>query len=455
MLTVADLTAALPDCRVAPPTGVARPEAFGRVVVDSREAGPGDLFVALPGSRTDGRHFITHALARGAGGVLTAAAPSSPVAAWWFRVSDPMDALQRCAAWNRDRCHPQVAAVTGSVGKTSTKDAIAALLSRRFRVLASAGNRNTEIGLPLTLLDLAPGHQHLVLEMGMYQRGDIALLCRLARPQVGVVTNVGPTHLARLGSMEAIAHAKAELVEALPPEGVAVLNVDDTVVAGFAARTAARAVTFGLDPAADCRAANVLSRGLEGLDFTLTWQGRSAAVTLNLAGRHHVHTALAAAAAALASGMSFDDVVAGLPGLDGGDRLRVRTTPGGVVVLDDSYNASPVSMKAALDLLGETPGRHVAVLGDMMELGEHEDAGHREVGRHLAGRAHCLVAVGTRAGIIAEAARAAGVPWVQHVPEKEAALAALWALLRPGDHVLVKGSRSMALDRLAAALDLS
>jgi UDP-N-acetylmuramoyl-tripeptide--D-alanyl-D-alanine ligase len=347
----------------------------------------------------------------------------------------------------------QVVAVTGSVGKTSTKDAVASLLSTRFRVLRSTGNRNTEIGLPLALLDLQPVHQRAVLEMGMYQRGDIALLCRIAAPEVGVVTNVGPTHLARLGSLQTIADAKAELVEALPPGGVAVLNADDAVVAAFSARTAARVVTYGLAPGADCRGEAVVSRGLDGLAFTLVWEGRSAAVTTPLPGRHHVHTALAAAAAALVSGLSVEEVVAGLAGLPSGDRLRVHTARRGFVVLDDSYNASPVSMKAALDLLAETPGRHVAVLGDMMELGDQEGSGHREVGRHVAGRVDCLLAVGSRAQQIAEAARSAGVACVRHVEASTQALEVLRTALRPGDHVLVKGSRSMALDRLAAALD--
>lgn len=452
MLTLADITAALPEAQVTAPEGGDRPAGFVRVVVDSREASPGSLFVALPGTRTDGHRFIDEAIARGAGGVLAATGPAKRTA-WNIQVADPLAALQRLAAWHRSRSRVQVVAVTGSVGKTSTKDAVACLLGTRFRVLRSTGNRNTEIGLPLTLLELQSDHQHAALEMGMYQPGDIALLCRIAAPDVGVVTNVGPTHLARLGSLEAIADAKAELVEALPSSGAAVLNADDPLVVGFAARTAARVVTYGLAPSADCRGENVVSRGLDGLAFTMVWEGRASAVITSLPGRHHVHTALSAAAAALVSGLSLDDVVAGLAGLPSGDRLRVRTAPAGFVVLDDSYNASPVSMKAALDLLAETPGRHVAVLGDMMELGEQEGSGHREVGRHLAGRADCLLAVGSRAQQIAEAARSAGVAWVKHVDESTQALEVLRDALRPGDHVLVKGSRSMGLDRLAAALD--
>ncbi|MEK7216316.1 MAG: UDP-N-acetylmuramoyl-tripeptide--D-alanyl-D-alanine ligase, partial [Chloroflexota bacterium] len=379
MLTASRVTEALRSTLLGPVVGLPQALRFSRVVVDSREATPGVLFVALPGERTDGHRFIADAIARGATGILARAWPSEVPTenrtAVLFPVPDPLAALQQLARHHRATSALRLIGVTGSVGKTSTKDAIAGVLAQRYRVLPSGGNRNTEIGLPLSLLDIEPEHERAVLEMGMYQIGDIAQLCDIAHPQVGVVTNVGPTHLARLGSIARIAAAKAELVESLPSGGTAVLNADDSVVARFGERTRAAVVTYGLAPSAHCRAAGIESSGLDGLRFTLSWGSETIAVRTPLQGRHHVSTALAAAAVGLGEGLSMAEVALGLEGLTSTNRLRVRQGLNGAALLDDSYNASPTSMKAALDLLSETPGRHIAVLGDMFELGSEEAPG--------------------------------------------------------------------------------
>jgi UDP-N-acetylmuramoyl-tripeptide--D-alanyl-D-alanine ligase len=342
--------------------------------------------------------------------------------------------------------------VTGSLGKTTTKELAAALLAARYPVLKNEANYNNEIGLPLTLLELTHRHRRAVLEMAMRAQGEIRTLCEIARPEVGVVTNVGPSHQERLGSLEAIAAAKAELVESLPPHGVAVLNGDDPLVRTMAGRTKARPLLFGTSPAADVRATEIASRGLEGVSFRLHWQGESALARIRLPGRHNVANALAAAAVALADGMSPAEVADALEGAPVSSRIQVRRGRGGCTILDDTYNASPASMAAALDLLAELPGRRIAVLGDMRELGAAERESHLAAGRRAAETADVIHTVGEVAGIIAEAAREAGHDSTHHWSTKEEAGEALAADLRPDDVVLLKASRAMALETLLDAL---
>lgn len=413
--------------------------------------------MALRGERHDGHQFIAAALERGAAGVLARSLPQDlpprlRAQTVLFPVDDPLVALQTLAASWRDRFSARVIGVTGSVGKTSTKEALAGLLAQRYCVLKSTGNLNTEVGLPLVLLELTPAHQRLVLEMGMYDRGDIALLCRLARPSVGVVTNIGPSHLERLGSMERITDAKSELVESLPRDGVAILNADDARVAGLARRTCAHVISYGMGGEATCRAEQVESYGLDGIGFRLAWEGQARQVRTPLLGRHSVYTALAAAAVALTEGLSLDEVAQGLEGLDGANRIRVHRTPEGITVLDDTYNASPASAEAALRLLAELPGRRIAALGDMLELGSYEETGHRAVGRCAAASVDILYTIGPRARLIAEAAREQGLAAVTHWESRNEAARSLPSLVRDGDYVLVKGSRGMALEELVAAL---
>ena len=347
--------------------------------------------------------------------------------------------------------------MTGSVGKTTTKEAIAAVLSTRRRTLRNEGNLNNEIGLPLTLLRLRPEHEAAVLEMGMYAGGEIADLARLARPRIGVVTAVQPVHLSRLGSLDAIEAAKGELVEALPDGrsgGVAVLNADDERVARMASRTRARVVTYGFDRDAAVGAEEVASAGRAGMRFVLRAGRERIAATTRALGRHSVHNALAAAAVGLEAGLTLPEVAAGLiPGWSAPRRTEIREV-GGVTIVDDTYNASPASTIAALELLATLPGRHVAVLGEMLELGSEHTAGHRAVGRVAGERADLLVVVGAGANGIALAARARGLDKerILRVPDGEAAFELLRPRLVPGDTVLVKASRSVGLDRLVDRL---
>lgn len=456
-LTQRDVASGLAALLLESPQLPYPPQAFRRVVVDSRLAGDGDLFVALPGERVDGHAFIPDALRSGATGVLArrwpdGLPPEVRARTAFFPVADPLRALQHLAAAWRGRWPVRTVGVTGSVGKTSTKEAVAAVLSRRYCVLKSTGNLNTEIGLPLVLLQLNAQHQRAVLEMGMYDLGDIRLLCRMARPEIGVVTNIGPSHLERLGSMERIADAKAELVESLPPDGIAVLNADDPLVAALAHRTAARVVTYGRTPEADCHAAGVQPLGLDGLAFSLFWQGQQVHVRTPLLGAHSVYTCLAAAAAGLIEGLPLDGVGRALRDFRDGNRIQVRRLASGVTLLDDTYNASPSSMKAALALLAQTPGRRIAVLGDMLELGSYEEAGHLEVGRCAAAAAGLLVTVGPRGRLIARAAREAGLARVIEAEEPAEAAHLLRSLTRSGDFVLIKASRSMGLERIVDQL---
>jgi UDP-N-acetylmuramoyl-tripeptide--D-alanyl-D-alanine ligase len=428
----------------------------GGAAVDSRLVQPGNLFVALPGERTDGHRFIGAALAAGAAALLVreltdADAELARDRASAIVVPDTLRGLHAVAAAWRGRFSPIVVGVTGSIAKTSTKEAIAAVLSRRYTTLKSEGNANNEIGLPLTVMRLGFEHEAVVLEMGMYVGGEIADLAAIARPHIGVVTAVRGVHLSRIGTIDAIERAKAELVEALPADGVAVLNDDDPRVARMRSRTVARAIGYGLRPDADVHAEDVASAGLEGMVFTLvTPAGRVTAQTPAL-GRHGIHNGLAAAAVGLAVNLDLDLVVAGLrQGWSAPHRDQI-VRAGEVTILDDSYNASPASMIAALELLSTLPGRHVAVLGEMRELGEAHDRGHLEVGEAAARLADLVVVVGDAASGIATGAAPLGRA-VRAVPDREAALAALREELRPGDAILVKASRGAELDLIVGAL---
>jgi UDP-N-acetylmuramoyl-tripeptide--D-alanyl-D-alanine ligase len=371
-------------------------------------------------------------------------------------VRDALAALHAVAAAWRTRFSPLTVGITGSIAKTSTKDAVAAVMAARYETLRSEGNQNNEVGLPLTILRMGPEHEAAVVEMGMYVGGEIAQLAAIARPRLGVVTAVHGVHLSRIGSLDAIERAKGELVEALPPDGVAVLNADDERVRRMAARTRARTVTYGFSGRADVRAEDVRSLGPAGMEFRLLAPalGVDAPMRVPTLGRHAVHNALAAAAVGLHAGVSVDRIDAGLATVAASARRGELVAAGPITILDDSYNASPRSMRAALELLATLPGRHVAVLGEMYELGEGTEAGHREVGEIAAGLVDLLVVVGDEARPTAEAARTAGLAAgrVVEVADRATALHALRELLEPGDTVLVKASRGAELDLLVDAL---
>ncbi len=429
--------------------------------VDSRLVRPGDAFFALPGERTDGHRFLDAAVERGASAVVVSATVSPQQAdalaadgATLLHVPDTAAALRATAAAYRDRFEPLVIGITGSLAKTSTKEQIAEVLSERFQVLRNPANWNNEIGLPLTLLRLTADHEIAVLEMGLYTTGEIALLARLARPTIGVVTAVRGVHLSRAGSIDAIEAGKRELVEALPPSGWAVLNADDARVMGMADHTSASVLSYGFEPAADVGADDVRSLGVAGMQYRLRLPGGSYEVRSPVLGRHGIHNALAAAAVARCLGMSPEDIVAGLGRELAMPHRSQLVRAGAWTILDDSYNASPDAMLAALGLLFELPGRHIAVLGEMLELGDAAAAEHQRVGRHAAELADELVVVGEGAQGIADGAIAAGMDGshVAVVPDRDAALGLLLTELRDGDTVLVKASRGAALDLLVERL---
>lgn len=430
---------------------------FTRAVIDSRSAAPGDLFVGLPGERADGARFAADAVRRGASGVLVGAPPADAAAvegAALFVVDDPLAALQELgAAWRAALPATEVVGVTGNVGKTTTKLMAASVLSTRFRVQASELNYNNEIGVPLCLLELRPETERAVIEHGMYTTGEIALLCTWTRPRTGIVLNVGPVHLERAGSLEAIAHAKRELVQALRPDGHALLNIDDPAVAAMAPHTAAPVTRFGAGDAAGVRGTDLEPLGMDGFAFTLHARGERRRVRVPLPGAHLLPNVLAAAAAGLVEGIGVDTVCDALEALDVPLRLTVRALPGGVTLLDDTYNASPAATLAALDLLAEMPGRKLALLGDMLELGDLAEPSHDEVGRRAAGVADVLFTVGGLAARITRAARGGGLDAACHVGSKEAAAQALLGAVRPGDALLVKGSRALALESVVAELE--
>jgi UDP-N-acetylmuramoyl-tripeptide--D-alanyl-D-alanine ligase len=373
------------------------------------------------------------------------------------RVGNTLEAIQELGQqWRCKFPDLRTIGITGSVGKTTTKELAHTVLSQRFNTLKSEGNYNNEIGLPLTLLRLRPWHERAVLEMGMYTSGEISLLCDLALPQIGVVTMIGTVHMEWLGSIEAIAAAKQELVEALPaaPEGVAILNRDDDRVMAMADHTQARVFTYGLDSRADIWADNIRSMGLDGIHFSLHHGPESLNVQVPLLGRHSVHTALRASAIGLVEGLTWDEIVHGLQGLSSQLRLVAVPGPRNSILLDDTYNSSPESAVAALNLLADLDGRRVAVLGDMLELGPAEDMSHRLVGRRAKGVANVLVSVGDLGRLIGEEALLAGMQpdRVFFATDADEAISLLDGIIHSGDVILVKASRGIQLDRVVMAL---
>ena len=470
MLTLADIVEAL--------TGICPPwtnQVVTDALIDSRYTIPGSLFVALPGERVDGHDFVEDAFARGASfafvqrdisgdnpvlDLRVAASPDAvapPDAPLVIRVENTLQALQQVARFWRRKLNLRVIGITGSVGKSTTKELAAAVLEQRYSTLKNSGNLNNEIGLPLTILRLSEGHQRAVLEMGLYVPGEIAFLCDLAQPHVGVITNVGTVHAERAGSQEAIARGKAELVQSLPPapDGVAILNYDDPWVRDMAGQTQAQVFFYGMEPQADLWADQVEGLGLEGIRFRLHYGNETMHLRVPLIGRHSVHTALRAAAVGLVEGLTWQEIVNGLRAGHTQLRLVAVRAESGALLLDDTYNASPQSMMAALNLLDEMDGRKIAVLGDMLELGPYELQGHEKVGIRAAEVADEIVTIGERGRMIAAAACRAKFPNCEltELENSDQAIEFLRDLLQANDVVLVKGSRGMCMDRIVAVLE--
>ncbi|MFA5883877.1 MAG: UDP-N-acetylmuramoyl-tripeptide--D-alanyl-D-alanine ligase [Acidimicrobiia bacterium] len=423
--------------------------------IDSRVLEPGACFVALRDAR-DGHDFVGDAFARGARVALVARAVDHPADAALVLVDDPLDALARLAGQVRRRwTDVTVVGITGSAGKTSTKDLTAAALAGGRRVHASFGSFNNEAGLPLTLLGAPSRTEVVVAEMGARFAGNIADLCAIAEPTIGVVTHVGLAHAEHLGGRDGILETKGELVDALPAGGTAVLNADDPATPALAARTAARVLTVGTAAGADVRVHGLVVDTDLRPRFRVASPWGTLEVELAMRGAHQAMNAAMGAAVALVVGVDPATVAEGLAGATTAAwRMHLSTSPGGIVVLNDAYNASPSSMRAALRSLGDMPaaGRRVAVLGDMLELGAHAEEEHAAIGT-LAATAgvDLLVAVGPNSAVTAAHAERAGIVALT-AADRDEAHALIAAHVRPGDAVLVKASRAVGLESVAEAL---
>lgn len=429
--------------------------------IDSRTVGAGELFFAVKGERLDGHEYVQAALADGAVAAVVSnrwVVPAEVDEARLLRVADCEDcvllALQRLAHAVRREWGGRLIGVTGSAGKTTTKEAVAQVLGARFRVLKSQGNLNNGFGLPLQLLKLEREHEVAVIEMGMNHAGEIVALAKIAEPDWAVVSNVGPVHLEFFADgIAGIAQAKYELIEALPADGVAVLNFDDNYVASFGRDLGGRAVFYGLGEGAEVRAVHVAEMGVEGVVFTVEAHGERASVQLRMLGRHNVPNALAAIAVGLRSGMSLSDCAAAVGEMRAGDKRGEVIAWREAAIINDCYNSNPRALDAMVDALMAMPGeRHIVVAGEMLELGPEGEALHAACGRRMAERGvTALVGVRGLAKAMVEAAQAAGVEST-FVADAEAAGEWLQANLRAGDAVLLKASRGVRLERALADL---
>ncbi|PKN98386.1 MAG: UDP-N-acetylmuramoylalanyl-D-glutamyl-2, 6-diaminopimelate--D-alanyl-D-alanine ligase [Chloroflexi bacterium HGW-Chloroflexi-4] len=444
---------------------------ISEVVVDSRQAIPASMFVAI----ASGHSFVKAAFDRGAHLALiqdkvdddirvldltvpftqSSVIPSAPFA---VRVKDSTASLQKLAAFWRQKFDLKVIGITGSVGKSTTKELVAEVLSHRFKTLKNIGNYNNEVGLPLTLLRLGKGYECAVLEMGFFVPGEIKQLCDIALPQVGILTNIGTVHAERAGSQAEIARGKSELVQALPadPEGTAILNIDDPWIVPMASQTKARVFFYGIDPKAELWADDIISQGLNGIHFTLHYHGQSYSMQAPVIGRHSIHTVLRTVAAGLVEGMQMPEIIHALQQASSQLRLVAVHTRQGALLLDDTYNASPESTLAALNLLNDLPGRKIAVLGGMYELGMYEKSGHEMIGIRAAEVADQLITFGEHARMISASAIQAGLASsaVTSFDEVDEVVDALQSILKQGDIVLVKGSHGLRMDRIVQALEV-
>jgi UDP-N-acetylmuramoyl-tripeptide--D-alanyl-D-alanine ligase len=433
--------------------------------IDSRTIAAGELFFAVRGEKLDGHDYVEAALANGAVAAVVSMrwlAPAGLQASQLLRVPDHdgcgvLDSLQRLAHAVRRSWGKRVIGITGSAGKTTTKDAMAQVLSAKFRVLKSQGNLNNGFGLPLQLLRLEPGHDVAVIEMGMNHAGEIAALARIAEPDWAVVSNVAPVHLEFFADgIAGIARAKYELIEALPQDGIAILNCDDEHVRRFGEGLGDRAVFYGTGECANVRAVGIAEIGAEGVVFTVTAQGERASVQLHMLGRHNVLNALAAIAVGLRSGMSLAECAAALGELRAGDKRGEVSEWRGATLINDSYNSNPRALDAMVDALLAMPvanqGRHIVVAGEMLELGPEGDRLHRACGQRMAARGVDVV-LGVRglAAALVEGAAQHGANAI-FVATPEDAGAWLKGNLWPGDAVLLKASRGVRLERALASL---
>ncbi|HEX2944614.1 MAG TPA: UDP-N-acetylmuramoyl-tripeptide--D-alanyl-D-alanine ligase [Clostridia bacterium] len=426
------------------------------ISTDSRKIEAGDLFIPLIGENFDGHDYIAGAFEKGA----TVALSQKPILDFPGKVVVTVDntlkALQDLAALYRSRFSIPFTGITGSVGKTSTKEMVACALGTRYNVLKNEGNLNNEIGVPLTVFRLDESHEAAVVEMGMSGFGEINALTAIVRPKVGIITNIGISHIEKLGSRQNILKAKLEILEGLQPDGLLILNGDDPLLSGVKGLLKVRTVSYGMNEGVDYQAVNVCSRGINGIDFDIRIRTGEYKVHVPAPGVHNVYNALAAIAAGLELSVPMEDIIGGIAQFKAG-KMRMDIICGnGLTVINDAYNASPQSVKAALEVLGEMDStRRIAVLGDMLELGEWSEQAHTQTGADAAAiRLDYLVTVGKNAAHIAEGATAAGFPADHTVSfsSNSDALEFLSGMLKPGDTVLVKGSRGMKMEEIVQEL---
>jgi UDP-N-acetylmuramoyl-tripeptide--D-alanyl-D-alanine ligase len=418
--------------------------------IDSRSIQRGELFLAVKGERMDGHDFVTQALEKGA---VAAVIRKDQLARYPLRtglitVDDTLTALQTLATAVRRLWAKPLIGVTGSAGKTTTKEAIAHVLSARFRVLKSEGNFNNHFGLPLMLLKIEPEHDLAVIEMGMSHAGEIAALAKIAQPELGVVTNVAPVHLEFFESIAGIARAKYELVEALPATGTAVLNADDEYVSQFGRDFHGKVVLYGLRTSADVRAENIEPRGSDGSTFDVVVGSCREKAILHLVGAHNIYNALAAVAVGLERGLSPSEAVAALATLAPADKRGQVVNLGNITIINDCYNCNPKALEAMVDALAAMPAkRRIVVVGEMLELGPASEELHRQAGRHIATKKiNVLLGVRGQAQQVVEAANEAGMR-AEFVATPEEAGDWLARETRDGDVVLLKASRGVKLER--------
>jgi UDP-N-acetylmuramoyl-tripeptide--D-alanyl-D-alanine ligase len=422
--------------------------------IDSRTVQSGELFFAVKGERMDGHDFVDQALEKGAVAAVVRKdqLPRYAVKSRLIAVNDTLDALQTLATAVRRLWGKPLVGVTGSAGKTTTKESIAQVLATRFRVLKSEGNFNNHFGLPLMLLKLEPEHDVAVIEMGMSHAGEIAALAKIAQPEIGVVTNVAPVHLEFFDSIAGIARAKYELIESLPASGVAVLNADDEYVSQFGRNFRGRVVMYGLRPTADIRAENVESHGADGSTFDVVAAGWKQRATIPLVGAHNIHNALAAVAVALERGLTVPQAVAALAALRPADKRGEVVKLDNITVINDCYNSNPKALDAMVDALATMPAvRRIVVAGEMLELGPSGEELHRRAGEHMARKKiDLLIGVRGLAESMVDAAKHAGMR-AEFVATPEDAAALLAREGHDGDIVLLKASRGVKLERALEA----
>jgi len=448
----------------APGTAYAGAEAFrasGDMIVsgistDSRKIKPGDLFIPLIGENFDGHNYIASAFENGAAAALSQKPVSNLPDRVVISVDNTLKALQDLAERYRSRFSIPFTGITGSVGKTSTKEMVACALGTRYNVLKNEGNLNNEIGVPLTVFRLDGSHEAAVVEMGMSGFGEISALTSIVKPSVAIITNIGISHIEKLGSRQNILKAKLEILEGLQPGGLLILNGDDSLLSGVKDLLKVRTVSYGLNEGVDYQAVNVCSRGISGIDFDIRVHTGEYTVHVPAPGIHNVYNALAAIAAGLELSVPMKDIIDGIAQFRTGRMRMDIISANGLTVINDVYNASPQSVKAALDVLNELEcSRRIAVLGDMLELGKWSEQAHTQTGADAAScRLDYIVTVGADAAYIVKGAAGAGFPADRAVSfsTNDEALGFLERILEPGDGVLVKGSRGMKMEEIVQKL---